>query len=95
MTAIPGMKARYGYIVLLLIDIGLTCLLIFIGLNELKSNDLKFCQIVHSITDIPAIKPVSPGKDPSREKAWENYHNFVVLGRSLGCPGMPSVKAVP
>jgi hypothetical protein len=88
-------KERYAYIILVLINVGLSCSLIFVFLYELKSNDQKFCQVVKSVTVVPAIRPINPAKDPSREKTWEHYRNFVDLGRSLGCPGMPTVKEVP
>lgn len=79
------MKIRYSFIVLVSLSILLAFVSVMVSLKAVSDNNHKWCQIVNTITAIPVPKPAKPKADPSRERSWEFYIEFIDLQRSLGC----------
>lgn len=78
-------KERYSFIFLVVFSVLLAVMAVMISLYQINNSNHKWCQIVDTITSVPVPKPNNPTADPSRERAWEFYIEFVVLKRSLGC----------
>lgn len=78
-------KERYSFIFLVVFSVLLATMAVMISLYRINDSNHKWCQIVNTIIEVPAPKPDNPKADPSRERAWEFYIEFVVLKQSLGC----------
>jgi hypothetical protein len=68
-----------------LIPVVLFGLSILFTVHYVNSANHKFCAVVGGVTSVPVPKPADPAGNPSREKQYELYEQFVSLGRSLGC----------
>lgn len=79
------MKSRYSFIFLVALSMVFSFVAVMVSLQAVNNNNHKWCQIVDTITAIPVPKPTNPKVDPSRERAFEFYEEFVNLQRSLGC----------
>lgn len=79
------MKTRYSFIFLVMLSVVGSILAVFISVQQIANSNHKWCQIVTSITAMPVPKPADPTANPSRERSWEIYVQFVELKRSLGC----------
>ena len=78
---------RYSFLVLVGMSVVLAVFATLMTLYEIGQNNHKFCQIIHTASVNPAPKPVNPKANPSRERSYQGYIQFVNLGRSLGCGG--------
>lgn len=78
-------KLGYSFIILVALSLLMGALSIGVSLRAITKSNHKFCQVIISVTSNPVKKPSDPKANPSREQSWENYRNFVDLGRSLGC----------
>jgi hypothetical protein len=55
------------------------------GVNQVNTNNHKFCDLFNALLTTPVPKPADPKKDPSRERSYELYIKFQTLDRALGC----------
>jgi hypothetical protein len=78
-------KARYSFVFLVLLSVISSTLAVVISVQQIANSNHKWCQIVSSLTAMPVPKPSDPTANPSRERSWEIYVQFVELKRSLGC----------
>ena len=85
MRITEAQKERYSFIFLVVLSVALAAGAVLISLQAVNDSNHKWCQIVNTITAIPVSKPDHPKADPSRERAYEFYIEFVDLQRSLGC----------
>jgi hypothetical protein len=83
---------RYAYVVLALLPIVLAILAVLINLEEISSNNHKFCQLLQAATAVSVPKPADPKANPSREKNYEGFVIFAQLGHNLGCEDIPIVN---
>lgn len=79
------MKSRYSFIVLVVLSCLGAFIAVSISLKAINDSNHKWCQVVNTILAVPAPKPGNAKADPSRERAYEFYTEFVDLKRSLGC----------
>lgn len=79
------MKERYSFIILVIISVICSSAAVGYSIRLNSESEHKWCQIVDSLTANPVPKPVNPKADPSRERSWEIYLEFISLRRSLGC----------
>lgn len=68
-----------------LVPVVLFGLSILFTVNYVQSTEREFCQVITGVTSVPVPRPADPAANPSREKQYELYEQFVTLGRSLGC----------
>ena len=78
-------KRTYSYIFLVALSALMAFSAVMVSLNAISDSNHKWCQIVDTITATPIPKPANPDANPSRERSWEFYIQFVELKRSLGC----------
>jgi hypothetical protein len=76
---------RYSFIILVLISVICSSAAVGYGIHQDANSEHKWCQIINTITAIPVDKPANPKENPSRERSWEFYQEFITLKRSLGC----------
>lgn len=76
---------RYSFIFLVVLSFALAIGAALISLSAVNDSQHKWCQVVNTIVAIPVPQPANPKADPSRQRAWEFYTEFVILKRSLGC----------
>lgn len=79
------MKVRYSFVFLVILSCLTAFVAVMVSLSAVNSSNHKWCQIVTSLTAVPVPKPPDPTANPSRERSWEIYVQFVELKRSLGC----------
>lgn len=79
----PG--ARRSVVTLFALTLALAGANLLFTTWQVTSTGHKFCQVVSSVTAVPVQAPPDPRSNPSREKQYELYREFVWLGRSLGC----------
>lgn len=58
---------------------------ILFTVHYVAASNHKFCQVISGVTAVPVPRPADPAANPSREKQFELYEQFVSLGHSLGC----------
>ena len=68
-----------------LVPVILFGLSILFTVHYVAASNHKFCQVVNSVTSTRVQRPADPAANPSREKQFEMYEKFVVLGEGLGC----------
>ena len=68
-----------------LIPVILFGLSILFTVHYVDAANHKFCQVISGVTAVPVPAPADPAANPSREKQFELYEQFVSLGRGLGC----------
>jgi hypothetical protein len=71
--------AALSMIVLLLIIAGGA------GYQFEQHQHAQWCQAWDVLTTNPVPKPADPAANPSREDAYNQYHEFTVLKQSYGC----------
>ncbi len=79
------MRARYAFVVIALLMLLLSAGNLLFTVHYVGDANRKFCQVITGVTSVPVPKPADPAGNPSREKQFELYEQFVSLGRSLGC----------
>jgi hypothetical protein len=73
---------RWAYVVLVLICMSLSMAVLQ---QEIRSDDMKFCEILQTSISVPVPKPADPSADPDAERDWKHYRNKVELSQRLGC----------
>jgi hypothetical protein len=79
----PG--ALRSVVALFILMLALSAANLLFTVHYVSAANHKFCQVVTGVTAVPVPRPPDPKANPSREKQFELYEQFVALGRSLGC----------
>jgi len=79
-------KGRYGYIVLTALSALMAGLAVLASLNQIHTNNQKFCQLVVISNLHPVPEQPKPNADSVSERAWAMYSAYNDFGHALGCP---------